>query len=81
VNNTIDWAIHYAVFNGSHNKVPDSCCVVENKGCGDPYKFTNGTIINGIYTKVSGSKYSENFPKTFPVLVSSAGVNIQVGIA
>jgi hypothetical protein len=52
VNNTIDWAKYYQKAQGSHNIVPDSCCVVENKDCGDPYKYSNGTIVNAIYTKV-----------------------------
>lgn len=51
VNNTKDWFRYYHKANGSHNIVPDSCCVVENKNCGNPFKYPNGTIINGIYQK------------------------------
>ncbi|CAB4005535.1 tetraspanin-4 isoform X3 [Paramuricea clavata] len=52
VNGTIDWAFYYQKASGSHNIVPDSCCVVENKGCGNPYKYSNGTVVSAIYTKV-----------------------------
>ncbi|XP_028409454.1 tetraspanin-9-like [Dendronephthya gigantea] len=53
VNDSLDWARHPNKVNknGSHNVVPDSCCVVEKKDCGDPYKYSNQTIINAIYTK------------------------------
>ena len=52
MNNSLDWAIHYEKAKGSHNIVPDSCCVAESKGCGYKYRADNGTIYHPIYTKV-----------------------------